>query len=304
MSSENKSIGDEVKPEEPGPYLQNELRRVRLLLRVMSGAALLLVFALMVALPRSAAYTELVDDNLSLRIKLQEIDRRMSEIDQILLRLRLYDAQMESLASPSGEHGPISEEAYANQRLDEVDSEDIEEMETDIRPAAAWADAVIARADAFLRAFAAAEPDLNRVMAELEELRALGRALPSAWPAEGKLTSGFGWRRNPFGRTWKFHSGLDIAAKRGTAIFAPARGTVIGVSYNSGYGRMLEIDHGFGITTVYAHCNSIRVKKGATVKQGDFVATIGNTGRTTGPHLHFEVRLDSHPVDPMDYLSR
>jgi murein DD-endopeptidase MepM/ murein hydrolase activator NlpD len=304
MASEEQSTGDEVTADGVSAALRVQLQRTQRLLRALSGAAVLLVFALMVAWPRSAAYTELVDENLSLRIKLQEIDRRMAEIDQILLRLRLYDAQMESLANPRGEHGPIPEDAFANQQLAEDDLELADEAETDIRPAATWADAVIARADAFLGAFAAAEPDLNRVMAELEELRALSRALPSAWPAEGKLTSGFGWRRNPFGRTWKFHSGLDIAAKRGTAIFAPARGTVIGVSYNSGYGRMLEIDHGFGITTVYAHCNSIRVKKGATVKQGDFVATIGNTGRTTGPHLHFEVRLDSHPVDPMDYLSR
>jgi murein DD-endopeptidase MepM/ murein hydrolase activator NlpD len=300
-------MGAEAAPDERADavYLQKELRRLRLFVRGFTGLMILLVLALLVAWPRSAAYTELVEENLSLKVKLQAIDRRMSEIDQILLRLRLYDAQMESLAAPQGEHGPITEAAFANEHLQEVaETQGMEAFESDIRPAATWADAVLSRADAFLGAFAAAEPDLNRVMAELEELRALGRALPSAWPAEGKLSSGFGWRRNPFGRTWKFHSGLDIAAKRGTPIYAPARGTVSSVSYNSGYGRMLEIDHGFGITTVYAHCNSIRVKQGATVKQGDFVATIGNTGRTTGPHLHFEVRLDSHPVDPMDYLSR
>ena len=71
-----------------------------------------------------------------------------------------------------------------------------------------------------------------------------------------------------------------------------------------GYGRMLEVDHGFGITTVYGHLNSIRVKKGQAVERGDVIATVGNTGQSTGPHLHFELRADGYPVNPLDYLPR
>ena len=285
-------------------YLERELRKLRVLTGVFGGLLTVAILVLMVAGPRSLAYTEFSTKNL-LKVKLQQIDRQMSEIDQILLRLRLYDAQMDSLATPRGDHGPLPESTFSNERLDQlVEDETLEARGTDIQPAESWADAVISRADHFLHAFESAEPDLNRVMAELEEFRALGRALPSIWPAEGKLTSGFGWRRNPFGRTWKFHSGIDIAGKRGTPIYSPARGKVSSVSYNSGYGRMLEIDHGFGIKSVYAHCNSIRVREGDEIKRGDLVATIGNTGRSTGPHLHFELRLDGHPVDPMDYLPR
>jgi murein DD-endopeptidase MepM/ murein hydrolase activator NlpD len=296
--------------EEPG-YLVQEVRRLRLTVGVLAALLVVFLFALLVAWPRSIAYTSVLEENLSLKVKLQQIDRRMTEIDHILLRLRLYDAQMDSLASPKGEHGPLPESAYANGQLEPEEAPPSslldgqgENNSYEIRPAASWADGVIARADNFLDAFASAEPDLNRVMSELEELRALGRALPSVWPAEGKLTSGFGWRHNPFGGTWKFHSGLDIAGKRGTPIYSPARGTVSAVTQNSGYGRMLEIDHGFGITSIYAHCNSIKVREGSLVKRGDLIGTIGNTGRSTGPHLHFEVRLDDHPIDPMDYLPR
>jgi len=270
-----------------------------------------LVAVLCVSLPRSLAFGGLVEENLVLKQHLRDIDQRMAEVDRVLLRLRLYDAQLRSLSEP---HGPVPADAWeARGAIDPVGPEvpmgepgDQSAVPSDeLRPAEAWATAVQARADTFLSLFEVAEPDINEVMVELEDLRALEEALPSRWPASGQFTSGFGFRPSPFGRQkLRFHSGVDIAAKRGTPIHAPAPGRVSDVSYNQGYGRVLEIDHGFGISTLYAHCTSIRVREGDEIQEGDFVATIGTTGRSTGPHLHFEVRIDGHPVDPLDYLPR
>ncbi len=174
----------------------------------------------------------------------------------------------------------------------------------DLRPAEAWAVAVQSRADTFLDLFEMVEPDLNALMTDLESLRALDEALPEIWPAQGSFTSGYGWRRSPIDRSLTFHSGIDVANKRGTRIVAAAPGVVVTAGDNAGYGRMVEIDHGFGITTVYAHCTSLRVREGERVEQGDYIATMGSTGRATGPHLHFEVRIDGHAMNPLDYLPR
>ena len=268
------------------------------------------------SVPRSLTYDDLVEENLDLKARLRQLDSDLSEVERILLRLRLYDAQLQSLATPQGDHGPLTEEQMANEGLPTPHSDgapmepifdddwDAVRGETGLRPAEAWADAVQSRAASFLSLFEQTEPNLSRLVADLEELRALEAALPAEWPATGTLTSGFGWRRNPMGGGWKFHSGLDISNRRGTPIYAPAPGKVIRAYYNSGYGRMVEVDHGFGITTVYAHCTILRVKEGQLVQSGDLLGTIGTTGRSTGPHLHFEVRLDGHAVDPLDYLSR
>jgi hypothetical protein len=282
--------------------------------RVLVVLVALLTLVLLATLPRTLSYGELMDEHLRLKGHLQEVDRKMAEVDRILLRLRLYDAQLESLAEPHGDHGPLSEEDFANHRILEIaNAEDggVFDPETyplepgDLRPVEAWAFAVKARADTFLSLFEAAEPNLNELMRELEDLRALEEALPSSWPVDGTLTSGFGYRRHPLTRReWRFHSGLDISAKRNTPIHAAAPGKVVKAYFNSGYGKMVEIEHGFGITSAYAHCQALHVKEGDVVHEGQLIGTVGSTGRTTGPHLHFEVRLDGHPVDPMDYLPR
>jgi murein DD-endopeptidase MepM/ murein hydrolase activator NlpD len=177
------------------------------------------------------------------------------------------------------------------------------QLATGLRPAEAWANSVAARAQAFVTQFESAEPDLTRLAGNLEELRALQAALPSRWPASGDITSSFGWRHNPMGgRGWDHHSGVDVSNKTGTPIYAPAAGKIVRASYNAGYGRMIEIDHGFGITTIYGHCHRFRTREGVLVQQGDLIGLMGSTGRSTGPHLHYEVRIDGHAVDPVDYI--
>jgi murein DD-endopeptidase MepM/ murein hydrolase activator NlpD len=123
-------------------------------------------------------------------------------------------------------------------------------------------------------------------------------ATPSIWPTDGVVTSRFGWR---WGGS-DFHPGIDIAADSGTPIMATAAGVVITSGWNGGYGRQVTIDHGYGITTTYAHNSEIVVSVGQTVKKGQLVAYMGSTGFSTGPHCHYEVRMNGTPVNPASFL--
>jgi murein DD-endopeptidase MepM/ murein hydrolase activator NlpD len=116
------------------------------------------------------------------------------------------------------------------------------------------------------------------------------------WPASGVVTSGFGWR---WGR---MHEGLDIAASYGAPISAASSGTVIYAGWMGGYGNLVVIDHGGGLATAYGHQSSIAVSSGSQVSQGQTIGYVGSTGHSTGPHLHFEVRVNGSAVDPMGYL--
>jgi murein DD-endopeptidase MepM/ murein hydrolase activator NlpD len=126
--------------------------------------------------------------------------------------------------------------------------------------------------------------------------------MPTVPPVKGHLSSGFGWRASPFSRKASFHEGLDIVADAGTPVFAPAGGIVACVGRLPGLGHYLILDHGHGVTTRYGHLGRIRVKEGWKVKRGDRIAQVGTTGRTTGPHLHYEVRIKNRLEDPRKFL--
>jgi murein DD-endopeptidase MepM/ murein hydrolase activator NlpD len=130
----------------------------------------------------------------------------------------------------------------------------------------------------------------------------LWAATPSIWPVQGWVSSPFGARTSPFTGKREFHKGLDISAPNGTPIYAPAKGNVIFTGRDGGYGLSMMIDHGSGIKTRYAHLHSIAIKRGQKVTRGELIAYVGNTGRSTGPHLHYEVRLNGVPVNPMRYV--
>jgi len=121
-------------------------------------------------------------------------------------------------------------------------------------------------------------------------------------PVNGRITSGFGSRFHPILRERRNHSGVDFGAPSGTPIRAAAPGIVISAHYSRGYGNMLVIDHGGGMSTLYGHCSRLYAREGARVKRGDVVAAVGSTGLSTGPHLHFEVRINGTPVNPMSRL--
>lgn len=123
-----------------------------------------------------------------------------------------------------------------------------------------------------------------------------------SFPSNGSITSGFGWRMHPILGSSRFHSGMDFGAEYGSPIRAADRGTVIFAGWYGGYGNAVIIDHGNGITTLYGHSSQLYVVEGQVVKRGQAIAAVGSTGLSTGPHLHFEVRHNREPVDPVAYL--
>jgi len=127
-------------------------------------------------------------------------------------------------------------------------------------------------------------------------------AAPSLWPVEGIVTGSFGERIDPFNGEGAFHTGVDISTPFGTPIIAPADGTIRAVSYINGYGRTVIIDHGHGITTLFGHMSGYATAEGATVHRGDVIGYVGSSGRSTGSHLHYEVRIHDTPVNPHKYL--
>ena len=144
------------------------------------------------------------------------------------------------------------------------------------------------------------------LMSDLERMSLMRIAvdrLPFGLPTKGaELTSGFGLRRDPYRRRARMHNGVDFAAPKGTPIFSTAEGVVVYSGRRRGYGITIKIRHAFGFETVYAHLNKSRVEVGQRVKRGDRIADMGSTGRSTGNHLHYEVRIDGKPINPKKFI--
>jgi len=135
-----------------------------------------------------------------------------------------------------------------------------------------------------------------------DELENYLNHLPTLWPTNGIIESEFGNRMHPIYRLYRDHTGVDIGGKSGNPIYAAASGTVILAGTNGGYGNCVEISHGNGLVTRYAHCSKILVKKWQTVQVGDQIAKVGQTGTATGPHLHFEILLNEKAIDPTIFI--
>ncbi len=144
--------------------------------------------------------------------------------------------------------------------------------------------------------------ELVELWDDLSRRKSLMRSTPSISPAVGWISSGFGYRASPHTGHVAFHYGMDIAASSGTPVRASADGVVSFIGYDSGYGKLISIDHGYGVITRYGHNSQTYVVLNQTVKRGDVIAGMGNTGRSTGPHLHYEVRVHGIPVDPESYI--
>lgn len=146
------------------------------------------------------------------------------------------------------------------------------------------------------------EVDQQKLVSFLRSNKDTLLSTPSIWPVKGYLTSGFGWRRSPMTGASRMHQGLDISNRPGTPVRATARGSITFSGWDGAYGICIHVEHGAGIVTRYAHLQKSSVKVGDYVQRGDVIGAVGNTGRSTGPHLHYEVRLNGVPVNPMRYI--
>lgn len=146
------------------------------------------------------------------------------------------------------------------------------------------------------------ETSLQRLIEFFEGYRTRKSSSPSLWPLKGRITSSFGYRESPFNGNKEFHSGIDISCSIGTNILAPADGTVSYIGYSEELGRFIELDHGYGIKTLYGHLSKTTASIGQRVLRGQVIGLCGSSGTTTGPHLHYEVRLRGAPINPFKFI--
>ncbi|AFN75770.1 peptidase M23 [Melioribacter roseus P3M-2] len=142
----------------------------------------------------------------------------------------------------------------------------------------------------------------NEIVRKLKENEVLFASMPAIKPCEGTITDDFGLRLHPILKVRRMHNGVDIITDVGTKVYAPGDGIVTFAGRRGSYGLTLEIDHGFGYKTVYAHLKQTKVRKGQKVKRGDLIALSGNSGLSTGPHLHYEVRHNDIPLNPLNFI--
>lgn len=248
-------------------------------LKVASVFAVLLVCAAgygLVGMYREAAHLRVERENERLRV---ENERQKQKLEQLKDRVDAIEDASRRLAEKSG----VTEETASVRRgaggpLVKMDEAEIAAVESRA-----------AQLEERLKSYEAALTEQSRV--------------PSIWPVVGEMSDGFGGRRNPFGGyATEFHPGQDIRAERGTPVVVAADGAVVFAGWKNGYGQMIEVDHGGGLTTRYAHLSKIDVAVGDKLARGQLVGEVGSTGRSTGPHLHYEVRIDGDSVNPVFYL--
>lgn len=200
------------------------------------------------------------------------------------------------------------------ERLVEMADLDAEEFDFENPPPVGGPDDILATNETSLDDLMGDTTDMLRLISDrkrkLEQLEQSimekdlkKEATPSGWPIRsGYISSKFGYRRHPIGGKTRFHTGVDFASKRGTPVHATADGVVVFSGWRSGYGRLVEVRHMDGLVTRYAHNQKNLVKQGEMVKKGQTIAKLGSTGRSTGPHVHFEVRVDGEAVNPLKYV--
>ncbi len=226
-------------------------------------------------------------ENLSQREELHRLVVKLEDLRQEMVVLAQNDAKVRVMAKLSAPKGDSIVGVGGPAGQDEVNREFNE---------------IQLRIDEVRRQIDLRRESQEEIQGILNDQRSLLAAKPSAWPVKGWLTSTFGMRRDPFNGKRKMHEGLDIAARTGTAVIATADGIVSSVKTEPGYGKVVTVDHGYGYRTIYGHNSRIYVKVGQRVRRGDRIAAVGNTGRSTGSHVHYEVRLNGVPVNPHKYL--
>jgi murein DD-endopeptidase MepM/ murein hydrolase activator NlpD len=234
---------------------------------------------------RAERVAELELDNAKLRADNGRFESRLDSLSQQLSR---FEAQTGRLAEALGVEGADGPPPAAGGPVDGPPIADPLEFELD--------------------SLESRRQFLDTSLKELESaFRLRGQRLaatPNVMPADGWFSHGYGWRKDPFTGKRQFHRGVDIVNDYGAKVVAPADGTVSRTMRLADYGRMIDLDHGYGYVTRYGHLSEILVKSGQRVKRGQVIGKIGSTGRSTGPHLHYEVFRDGRRVNPWKYLGR
>jgi murein DD-endopeptidase MepM/ murein hydrolase activator NlpD len=238
---------------------------------------------------RSRRLDTLTRENIRLSEQIAEYDRQGNDIKQKLFAFQDYKDKISSMMgiepAPSPDTGPgigpLSQGDYNRPA-------GFEDEETDLADLAKMADQL--------------DGKFQQVVAQVDDKSLLLASTPSVWPVRGWVSSNFGSRRDPMSGLNQFHKGVDISTPLGRPVASPAEGVVVFANYYKGFGKVLRIRHAFGYETYYGHLDRFAVRVGQTVKRGQVIAYVGNTGKATGTHLHYEVHVNGKPVNPMNFV--
>jgi murein DD-endopeptidase MepM/ murein hydrolase activator NlpD len=235
------------------------------------------------------------EENAQLRSQILLVQEKVAHISATLDRVERFDAKLRTAVTQLQDPernlaiGPVGKSAEAPL--------------ADAAPASREdVSALPARLASLESEAARQESSLRELQEYFDDQKSLLTSTPSLWPARGWVTSDFGVRVDPYTAERMMHRGLDIATATGAPVYAPSDGTIVFTGTESGYGKVLVIDHGYGVKTRYGHLSEIFAKLGERVKRGARVAAVGNTGRSTGPHLHYEVRVNGIPENPRKFI--
>ncbi len=250
-------------------------------------------FALLGASSENAVLKE---ENAQLRSQILLVQEKVAHISATLDRVERFDAKLRTAVTQL-------QDPERNLAIGPVGSAEVEPAIPGPAPAAeANLTALPGKLNSLETEASRQEQSLRELQEYFDDQRSLLASTPSIWPARGWVTSDFGTRLDPWTADRKMHEGLDIATPHGQPVFAPSDGTVVFAGTETGYGKVLVIDHGYGVKTRYGHLSEIAVHLGDHIKRGDRVAAVGNTGRSTGPHLHYEVRVNGIPENPRKFI--
>jgi len=231
------------------------------------------------------------------RTKIHFYSSKIEDLEKQLARLKVFDKKIRIIANLEkgqettsfvGMGGPSPSDVREKLRAERDEAGLVRQMRTDVERL---------KSEAMSR-----EESLSELEKLLQNKREMLTHTPSIWPVHGWVTSGFGFRTDPFTGLAQMHEGLDISNREGSPVIASADGIVSATGKDFTYGNVVVISHGFGIISRYNHLSKILVGAGRKVKRGDIIAEVGTTGRSTGPHLHYEIRVNGIPINPRRYI--
>jgi murein DD-endopeptidase MepM/ murein hydrolase activator NlpD len=236
------------------------------------------------------------EDNLKLKQELAVVREQLKHIDSTLDRVERFDQKLRAMTLLSDPQRNLALGPVEAKMSPESGNEFVRGKATDST------ESLGEKLDSLSASATRQEQSLQELQSYFLEQKSMLSSVPSVWPVRGWVTSDFGSRLDPYTSERVMHAGLDIAGEHGKEIVSPADGMVVFAGLEGGYGNVLVIDHGYGVKTRYGHLSSISVKPGDKVKRGDTVAALGNTGRSTGPHLHYEVRVNGIAQNPRKFI--
>lgn len=231
------------------------------------------------------------------KIQIQTFASNITDLEKQMARLKDLDAkirvitdigpppQSEQLMGMGGPEEPGMDGVYQDGKMQAVDLKKMDEDLNHLKSAAS-----------------AQELSFEELTEAMKDRRSLWASTPSIWPVRGWLTSGFGNRISPFTGSVTMHNGIDVASRRDTPVHATAGGVVSYEGFDSGLGKVVKLNHGYGMQTIFGHLAKVNVRIGQKVKRGDVIGSVGNTGLSTGPHVHYEVYVNHVPVNPLRYI--